>query len=80
MYKKRRILDDKFKAFCKEVFVSELGFKLEEKFDDGLANLIHCCMYEEDEIIAYIRVNIQNKCVQIRRIAVKMDKARTALG
>ena len=64
----------------KEVFVNELGFKLEDEFDSAETKYLHCCLCEGKELVAYARVSIQSDKARIGRIAVRKDKRKQGYG
>lgn len=53
-----------------EVFVQEQHVPVELEIEAGEDKYIHCCIYKEDELIAYARVSLSHP-VGIGRVCVK---------
>lgn len=73
-------LNEQAKNLCREAFVDELDFKLNDEFDIDETNYIHCCLYEKNELVAYARIFVERDKVRIGRVAVRKDKRNKGYG
>lgn len=73
-------LKNEIKTLRNEVFVDELHFEPKDEFESDESSRIHCCLFVENEIVAYARVDIQDKNACISHVAVKKDKRNNGYG
>lgn len=80
LYKVLNDLNEDIKHFRKAIFVDELGFNFSDEFDNDETKYIHCCLYENNKLIAYARVAIDADNVRIGRVLVLKDKRKQGFG
>ena len=80
LYKVLNDLNEDIKYFRKAIFVNELGFNFSDEFDDDETRYNHCCLYENNMLIAYARIFIQSDNVRIGRVLVLKDKRKQGFG
>ena len=63
-----------------KVFVDEQGFSIEDELSPNENEYIHCALYNDDKIIAYARLHIENTKCHIQRVVVEKDYRRKGYG
>lgn len=79
-YEVTSILNEQICFFRKKVFCDELGFKEENEFDGTEENYIHCCLYKQQKLIAYARVQFLNGIANIGRVLVEQSERKKGYG
>jgi len=73
-------LDKQIKDLREKVFVNELNFDIQDEFQGNEEKFIHCCLYKNDELIAYARVDVEDEYARIGRILVKKEERGNGYG
>jgi len=73
-------IDNEIMQLRRKTFVIEKNIPREIEFDGKDAEFMHFCLYDNNELIAYARVNVVEDKVHAGRVAVKREYRRKGLG
>lgn len=62
------------------VFVNELGFNEKDEFEGEETEFLHCCLYQNNTLIAYARVKIEQSTARISRVLVDKNFRNKGYG
>ncbi|MDR3216809.1 MAG: GNAT family N-acetyltransferase [Clostridiaceae bacterium] len=80
-YVKLLDINDDIRTIRKIVFIDEQGESYEDEFSDLREdNFVHCCLYDGEKLVAYVRFSIKGEAAHIGRVAVLREYRSTGLG
>ena len=67
-------------ALRTEVYLEEQQIAYKDEFEGDEDAFLHLCMYDDDNLIAYARLNIENNMLRVDRVAVKKEYRKLGFG
>ena len=64
----------------KDVFIDEQKIKFEDEFEGNEDKYLHCCLYNDNIIVAYARLCFNKEIARIGRVIVRKELRNTGLG
>lgn len=72
-------INEDIKSIRTEVFIAEQNVPVELEIESDEDRYIHCCIYKDENLIAYARVKLSNPAI-IGRVCVKKDYRNLGYG